>query len=297
MRVVHPKLRIHVISIVFSISLTCICTYVIYTFGKPEEDTDGNLIKDGLEKDPIILQYLLRTYREILYMKKLVQQPLRDKLLPDPLGPPYSQPKYTLVLELTDVLVHPEWTYHTGLRFKKRPFLAYFLETMKESYEIVIYTAEQGVTVFPLIEAIDPENIIAYKLVRDATKFVGGYYIKRLENINRDLRKVICIDWNLNCVRLNCANLLKVKRWNGNDDDTALVDLASLLKAIADNGIEDVREVLIYYSKYDDPVGAFREKEKRLIEELEAHAAANRNRRRVPRFWIARLFSKRPVQS
>lgn len=36
-------------------------------------------------------------------------QPSSEVLLPDPLPEPYIQPKYTLVLELTDVLVHPEY--------------------------------------------------------------------------------------------------------------------------------------------------------------------------------------------
>lgn len=36
-------------------------------------------------------------------------EPSSDVLLPDPLPEPYIQPKYTLVLELTDVLVHPEY--------------------------------------------------------------------------------------------------------------------------------------------------------------------------------------------
>lgn len=40
----------------------------------------------------------------------MVQEPSRNKLLPDPLKYPYIQPPYTLVLELTDVLVHPDWT-------------------------------------------------------------------------------------------------------------------------------------------------------------------------------------------
>ncbi len=34
----------------------------------------------------------------------------RDKLLPDPLKEPYYQPPYTLILEMTGVLVHPDWT-------------------------------------------------------------------------------------------------------------------------------------------------------------------------------------------
>lgn len=40
----------------------------------------------------------------------MIQEPSRDKLLPDPLTEPYYQPPYTLVLEMTDVLVHPDWT-------------------------------------------------------------------------------------------------------------------------------------------------------------------------------------------
>lgn len=43
-------------------------------------------------------------------MFQLVQEPSRDKLLPDPVKHPYLQPPYTVILELTDVLVHPDWT-------------------------------------------------------------------------------------------------------------------------------------------------------------------------------------------
>ena len=40
----------------------------------------------------------------------MIQEPSSDKLLPDPLKEPYYQPPYTLVLEMTGVLVHPDWT-------------------------------------------------------------------------------------------------------------------------------------------------------------------------------------------
>lgn len=142
------------------------------------------------------------------------------------------QPKYTLVLEVTDVLVHPDWTYKTGWRFKKRPGLDQFLENLHGHYEIVIYTAEQGMTVFPLIEAIDPKNIISYKLVRDATHFSGGSHVKSLNNLNRDLTKVIVVDWNAEHVKFNPDNLFKIKRWSGNDDDSSLFDLTNFLKGI-----------------------------------------------------------------
>lgn len=41
---------------------------------------------------------------------QMIIEPTSPKLLPDPLKEPYYQPPYTLVLELTDVLLHPEWS-------------------------------------------------------------------------------------------------------------------------------------------------------------------------------------------
>lgn len=210
--------------------------------------------------------------------------------------------------------MHPDWTYNTGWRFKKRPGLDYFLETLQGQYEIVIYTAEQGMTVFPLMEALDPKNIISYKLVRDATHFSGGHHVKSLDKLNRDLSKVICIDWNPKNVKFNPENLFNIKRWNGNDHDTSLMDLASFLKsnlslilvnictnihifvtAIADNDIEDVREVLKNYSEYEDPIEAFREKQKKLIDQLEAQAAAKRDQdvSKASR-WTPNFFNRKP---
>lgn len=81
----------------------------------------------------------------------MIQEPSSKKLLPDPLKPPYIQPPYTLVLEMKDVLVHPDWTYQTGWRFKKRPGVDNFLENLARNFEIVVYTADQGMTVFPIL--------------------------------------------------------------------------------------------------------------------------------------------------
>ncbi|XP_066158938.1 mitochondrial import inner membrane translocase subunit TIM50-C-like [Euwallacea fornicatus] len=279
--------------IFFGISFSLVGTYLVVTLGAPQRDEEGLPLRDQFSDFPAVKAYFLRTIRELDYYRKLIREPSREKLLPDPLQYPYIQPKYTLVLEVTDVLVHPDWTYQTGWRFKKRPLLDYFLESLKDQYEIVIYTAEQGMTVFPLIEAIDPKNIIAYKLVRDATHFTGGHHVKSLNNLNRDLSKVICIDWNGSNLKFNPENLFCVKRWPGNDDDTSLLDLVTFLKTIADNGIDDVRDVLKVYSKYDDPIMAFREKQKKLIDELEAQAAAQREQQnsKVSR-WTPTFFKK-----
>jgi len=36
--------------------------------------------------------------------------PATNKLLPDSLPDYYDKPQYTLILEITDLLVHPEWS-------------------------------------------------------------------------------------------------------------------------------------------------------------------------------------------
>lgn len=40
---------------------------------------------------------------------QMVRAPTSEKLLPDPLVAPYIQPPYTLVLELSGLLLKPEW--------------------------------------------------------------------------------------------------------------------------------------------------------------------------------------------
>lgn len=69
-----------------------------------------------------------------------------------------------------------------------------FLEALSGLYEVVVYTAEMGMTVFPIIEALDPKNVISYKLVRDATHFIDGHHVKDLDRLNRDLSKVIILN-------------------------------------------------------------------------------------------------------
>jgi import inner membrane translocase subunit TIM50 len=46
----------------------------------------------------------------VYIFNKVMKDPIQDKLLPDPLQYPYVQPQYTLVIEMTGLLLHPEWT-------------------------------------------------------------------------------------------------------------------------------------------------------------------------------------------
>lgn len=61
-----------------------------------------------------------------------------------------------------------------------------------------------------------------------------------MERINRDLTKVIVIDWNSSWTQLQPNNTLIIPRWNGDDNDNSLIDLAEFLKGL----------IIIIYYKY-----------------------------------------------
>ncbi|EFO23567.1 import inner membrane translocase subunit TIM50 [Loa loa] len=199
--------------------------------------------------------------------RNFVVEPSRDKLLPDPLKPPYWQPKYTVVIELKNVLVAPEWSYKMGNRVKKRPAVDYLLDVIGyPNFEVVIYTSETALNANPIVEALDSKQKIMYKLYRDCCKYMNGVYVKDLSKLNRDLSKVIYIDFDPESFRCNPENVLRLPKWDGTLDDTALVDLAELLKTIHLSDVDDVRPTLQYYSQFDDPLKEFRERATRVAE-------------------------------
>ena len=229
-------------------------------FSLPDKDVQGNVIEDEFSHLGFPGQYYNRLKSKAFTAKKAIEDPFSDKLLPDPLEPPYFQPKYTVVLEITGLLVKSDWTHKHGWRFQKRPGLDIFLNQIGyPNFEVVIWSTDSSLTFFPIVNAMDPnQNLIMYRLFKDATKFKNGAHIKELNSLNRDLRKVIVVDWNKLSVQDNPDNALLLPKWTGNMDDRSLFGLTQLLQTIAESETEDVREVLQYYRQYDDPIEAFR---------------------------------------
>ncbi|CAJ0950909.1 unnamed protein product, partial [Mesorhabditis belari] len=240
--------------------------FCIY-YGRSKRDEDGKVIVDEFA-DAGFMAPFYRIASSIKLWKDYVVEPARDKLLPDPIQPPYIQPKYTLVIEMKNVLVAPEWTYKTGYRFIKRPALDYFLDVVGyPNFEVVIYTSESNFTGPPVVESIDPKGRIMYKLYRDCTKYMKGVHVKDLSKLNRDLSKVIYIDFDPASFQLNPDNVLRMPKWEGEMSDTALVDLAELLKTIHLSDVDDVRPTLQYYSSFDNPAAEFRKRAMYLAEQ------------------------------
>ena len=229
-------------------------------FSLPDKDAQGNDVDDEFSSLPFPSQHYSRLKNKIFTTKKAIEEPFSDKLLPDPFEPPLLQPKYTIVLEITGLLVKSDWTHKHGWRFQKRPGLDVFLSQVGyPNFEVVIWTVENGMTFWPILNGMDPNNqFIMYRLFRDATRFKNGTHVKELNCLNRDLKKVIVIDWNKNSTQDNPDNALTLPKWDGNMTDRNLIGLAQFLHEIKDSDVEDVREVLQYYRQFEDPIEAFR---------------------------------------
>ncbi|KAK6487677.1 mitochondrial import inner membrane translocase subunit TIM50-like isoform X1 [Huso huso] len=185
----------------------------------------------------------------------------------------------------------------TGWRFKKKPGIEYLFQQLAPLYEIVIFTAETGMTAFPLIDSIDPHGFVMYQLFRDATRYMDGHHVKDVSCLNRDSSKVVVVDCKKQAFSLQPFNRLVLQKWDGSLEDRTLYDLAAFLKSeyrtgrqagrqagrqvtpsfpsflshlflsIALSGVDDVSPVLENYALEDDPIKAFECRQAQLAQE------------------------------
>ncbi|VEL36307.1 unnamed protein product, partial [Protopolystoma xenopodis] len=232
---------------------------VVFRYGPPERNEEGNEIVDKYTDLPTFQAYVYRSFRHLLDFNQSIRDPVSDKLLPDPVKPPYYQPPYTLVLEVTDLLVHPDWKFRTGWRFKKRPALEAFLKQLHPYYEVIAFSSESIMTAGPVLAQLDSQGqYFSHRLFREATRYRNGRHIKDLSCLNRDLSRVVLIDWNPEAASMQPENAFIIRRWRGEDTDTDLLDLAAFLRMLAMGGVEDVRLVLDHYRNFADPLAEFR---------------------------------------
>ena len=151
--------------------------------------------------------------------------------------------KYTLVLDLDETLVHyiEEKDRHY---VQVRPFAEYFISEMGKFFEIVIFTSAEEEYANIVLEEIDKNKVIAYKLFRRHVEYIDGYCLKDLNKIGRDLSKVCIIDNDKNNFKLQNDNGIEIKEFLGEQDDNELDLLGDLLMSIIDSNLDDIRPVI-----------------------------------------------------
>jgi len=154
---------------------------------------------------------------------------------------------YTLVLDLDETLVHYYETETEG-HVLVRPGTEEFLQEMSEFYEVVVFTAAMQDYADWVLNQIDPKGCVKYRLYRQHAIKSEKCYIKDLTRIGRDLKKIIIVDNMGDNFQLQQENGILIKSWVDDAQDSALLELAPLLKEIARKKVDDVRDALNKFS-------------------------------------------------
>jgi len=91
---------------------------------------------------------------------------------------------------------------------------------------------------------------IRYKLGKEATAWELSGYIKDLRYLNRNLSRVICIDYDINNVKYTPLNVIVIPEFNGDSNDKELLLLIQLLKDMSKSTVKDVRKMISTYGNY-----------------------------------------------
>ncbi len=201
------------------------------------------------------LQFFNRMARNVDYAWFLtygsLTLPFHSKVLPDALEVVGQPSKKTLVINLNKTLINYEYKFGSGFEILKRPGLMKFLQEMGQIYEVVIFGNEDSNFVEEVCQKLDQFDMnIRYKLGKEATRLQKGVYIKDLEFLNRDLKNVICIDFNPDQVAFNPENAIIIPEFIGDGKDRELVQLIVFLREMAKSDVKDIRVELEKYGHF-----------------------------------------------
>jgi RNA polymerase II subunit A small phosphatase-like protein len=177
---------------------------------------------------------------------------LRQAVLP-PLSPDDASKK-CLVLDLDETLVHSSFTPTTNPDYIipvdiddtilhvfvcRRPGAEEFLVEMAKHYEIVVYTASLSKYADPLLDKLDPEGVIRYRLYREHCVQYEGNYVKDLSLLNRDISQTIIIDNSPMSYIFHPRNAIGCSSFIDDMNDRELASIGQFLTKFHD--AEDVR--------------------------------------------------------
>ena len=246
--------------------------HAIYTFStstSPDQD-------HGTNKQPSLGQKLKRLFccfpaSHQDYMRQdegpVVIRPL--SVMPRPqhlwaaaepiLGPPseVDLSRVCLVLDLDETLVHssfrpipqPDFIIPVEIEGRivdvyvlKRPFVDHFMRAVGQRFEVVVFTASLGKYADPLLDLLDTNNVVKWRLFRESCVPWEGSYVKDLAMLGRDLSKVVIVDNSPHSYVFQPENALPVSTFIDDPEDQELLKCLESLLSLAES--EDVRQDL-----------------------------------------------------
>lgn len=170
--------------------------------------------------------------------------------------------EYTLVLDLDETLVHFNQRKRT---YTARPFCQRFLAEMHKHFEVIVFTAGLKDYADWILNDLDRNSHIKFRLYRDSCRLRAGAYIKDLTLLGRDLSKTIIVDNIADNYQLQPENGINILSWFENPHDKELLMLEPVLKNWATSKVADVREAISSH---------FRPRRKKIVFETPAKRGA-----------------------
>lgn len=163
-------------------------------------------------------------------------------------------PEYipTLVMDLDKVILHLEHDSRSGWHVIKRPFADQFFKEICHYYEVVIFSDD----VFPVaLDIVTKWNLpVTGVLHRDFCKKKRNHYVKDISKLGRKMDKVLILDHDREAFKLQPENGIVIRPFNGDPNDSELVDLLDFLKAAATSNV-DLRQFVTKFGGGDSDIG------------------------------------------
>lgn len=180
----------------------------------------------------------------------------QQQWLLDPIRPEDAKKK-TLVLDLDETLVHSSFTKIDDADFeisieldgatyqvfvRKRPGVDEFMKWIADKFEVVIFTASLAKYADPLLDILDPDEIVSKRLFREHCVQHFGNYVKDLSLLGRRLEDSIIIDNSPFSYMFQPGNAIGITSWFNDQSDNELIELFPKLEALMK--VDDVTTIL-----------------------------------------------------
>jgi len=213
------------------------------------------------EEDPTLLVLpgrapLIDRTEEVAHRPELLPPKV---VIPGHLAPQsgHNAGRKTLVLDLDETLIHSsfrvvhtadiiisvelEGEYHRVF-VQKRPHVDEFLLKVAQVFEVVVYTASMAKYANPLLDELDRDCVVTFRLFREACTKQPNGYVKDLSKLGRNLKDVIIVDNSPTCYSFQPNNAIPISTWRDDPLDHELMDLVPILYSLKD--VEDIPKVL-----------------------------------------------------
>ena len=172
--------------------------------------------------------------------------------------------KKTLILDLDETLVHssfvpfPKSDIILNVNFDGIPYKIYvlvrpgaedFIKNLSNYFELVIFTASLSKYASPLLDILDKEKHIQYRLYRENCTLLNGIYIKSLKKIGRNMKDLIIVDNSPLAYAFDRDNGLPISSWFEDKNDKELYNIIPLLIFLSKTN--DVRKFIEKFVSFD----------------------------------------------